>query len=87
MADERTERFAEVSVGEPTQEPTRVGEVVGESLPLRQFYKRLDIRYAISDKPCSFAPLAQLDRASDYGSEGREFESSAARHNFKGLRK
>ena len=24
-------------------------------------------------------PLAQLDRASDYGSEGREFESSAAR--------
>ena len=26
------------------------------------------------------APLAQLDRASDYGSEGREFESSPARH-------
>ncbi len=26
-------------------------------------------------------PLAQLDRASDYGSEGREFESSAARQN------
>ena len=24
--------------------------------------------------------VAQLDRASDYGSEGREFESSAARH-------
>ena len=25
--------------------------------------------------------VAQLDRASDYGSEGREFESSAARQN------
>ena len=25
------------------------------------------------------APVAQLDRASDYGSEGREFESSRAR--------
>ena len=24
------------------------------------------------------APVAQLDRASDYGSEGREFESSPA---------
>lgn len=28
-----------------------------------------------------YVPLAQLDRASDYGSEGREFESSAARQN------
>src|SRR3546814_904677 len=27
------------------------------------------------------APVAQLDRASDYGSEGWEFESSRARHN------
>ncbi len=26
------------------------------------------------------APVAQLDRASDYGSEGREFESSLAHH-------
>ena len=26
------------------------------------------------------APLAQLDRASDYESEGREFESLRARH-------
>ena len=26
------------------------------------------------------APLAQLDRASGYGPEGREFESSTARH-------
>ena len=84
VADERTGRSAAVSVGEPTQEPTGVGEVVGESLPLRQFFfsvlKKLDIRLPLSDKPCSFAPLAQLDRASDYGSEGREFESSAARH-------
>jgi hypothetical protein len=43
-------------------------------------FKKLDFRLDVSDKPCSFAPLAQLDRASDYGSEGREFESSAARH-------
>ena len=28
--------------------------------------------------PC--APVAQLDRALDYGSRGREFESSPARH-------
>ena len=28
------------------------------------------------------APVAQLDRASDYGSEGWEFESSRARHYF-----
>ena len=27
----------------------------------------------------SIAPVAQLDRASDYGSEGWEFESSRAR--------
>ena len=27
-----------------------------------------------------FAPVAQLDRASGYGPEGREFESSPARH-------
>ena len=31
------------------------------------------------------APVAQLDRASDYGSEGWEFESLRARHIFNGL--
>ena len=31
MTEERTERFAAVSVGEPTQESTRVDDVVGES--------------------------------------------------------
>ena len=31
------------------------------------------------------APLAQLDRATDYGSVGREFESLRARHNSLGL--
>src|ERR1051326_3464064 len=30
--------------------------------------------------PQACAPLAQLDRASDYESEGREFESLRARH-------
>ena len=32
------------------------------------------------------APVAQLDRASDYGSEGREFESLRARHVKIGIR-
>ena len=32
----------------------------------------------LPQQPC--APLAQLDRASDYESEGREFESLRARH-------
>ena len=31
-----------------------------------------------------YALVAQLDRASDYGSEGREFESSPARQKKKG---
>jgi hypothetical protein len=30
----------------------------------------------------NFVPLAQLDRAFDYESKGREFESLRARHNF-----
>ena len=42
MSEEQSERSAEVSVGEPTQESTRVDEVVGESLPLRQFYVKLE---------------------------------------------
>ncbi len=32
------------------------------------------------------APLAQLDRASGYEPEGREFESLRARHSFNNLR-
>ena len=32
-----------------------------------------------------FAPVAQLDRASGYGPEGREFESSSARQRDAGL--
>ena len=32
------------------------------------------------------ALVAQLDRATDYESVGREFESLQARHKFKGLR-
>jgi hypothetical protein len=31
------------------------------------------------NRPEKHVPVAQLDRASDYGSEGREFESSRAR--------
>ena len=43
-----------------------------ESLSLRHFLHK-------DSKNQKFAPLAQLDRASGYGPEGREFESSAAR--------
>jgi len=38
---------------------------------------------AIIEKfPATFAPLAQLDRASGYEPEGREFESLRAHHHF-----
>src|SRR5262249_49933511 len=43
-------------------------------LSARSFFFEVSLR-----KP---APLAQLDRASDYESEGREFESLRARHSF-----
>ena len=42
--------------------------------------KKVDNVANMSDNSASRAPVAQLDRASDYGSEGREFESSPARH-------
>ncbi len=42
--------------------------------------KSIDNVSDMSDNTALRAPLAQLDRASDYGSEGREFESLAARH-------
>jgi hypothetical protein len=48
------------------------------SLPDRNPYSNLIFRVCFN--PISYVPLAQLDRASDYGSEGREFESSRARH-------
>ena len=43
-----------------------------------------------SKNPCyalaPYAPVAQLDRASDYESEGRKFESSRVRNEIKGQR-
>ena len=43
-----------------------------------------------SKNPCyalaPYAPVAQLDRASDYESEGRKFESSRVRNENKGQR-
>ncbi len=36
-------------------------------------------------KDCGHALVAQLDRAPDYESGGREFESSRARHFFTGM--
>ena len=38
----------------------------------------LDVRWGGSVGKVCHAPVAQLDRASDYGSEGREFESLLA---------
>ena len=45
------------------------------------FEKTLDFfeKKCYNSKVLGYVPLAQLDRASDYGSEGRGFESSAAR--------
>ena len=40
------------------------------------------IFYSTIEKCMACAPIAQLDRASDYGSEGWGFESSWARHLF-----
>ena len=34
----------------------------------------------IQEHPASFAPIAQLDRVTDYESVGRRFESCWARH-------
>ena len=43
--------------------------------------KKLEIHFFLVYKyKHSDAPVAQLDRASDYGSEGCEFESRRARH-------
>jgi hypothetical protein len=49
-----------------------------EGTDLRSFAK-------IDELLSQSAPLAQLDRASDYESEGREFESLRARHLFRSL--
>ena len=38
-----------------------------------------------ANRTLRYAPVAQLDRVSDYESEGRRFESSRARHLFKML--
>ena len=38
---------------------------------------------AVKNCIIAFAPVAQLDRASGYGPEGREFESSPARQKYK----
>jgi hypothetical protein len=43
-------------------------------------FKRSGVRFpsAPSVRQAAWAPVAQLDRASDFGSEGREFESLRA---------
>ena len=55
----------------------------------REFFHFLalfDRRALPSQISCSSrAPVAQLDRASDYGSEGLRFESPRARHSFRAL--
>ena len=43
------------------------------------FYKSMVI-YILRLIKNPYAPVAQLDRVSDYESEGREFESLPARH-------
>ena len=48
---------------------------------LKNIYEKYDFfeKKCYNSKVLGYVPLAQLDRASDYGSEGRGFESSAAR--------
>ena len=50
--------------------------------PLGTVSLRLSIPAALSSVPARLAPVAQLDRASDYGSGGWGFESSRARHSL-----
>src|SRR5579864_3458549 len=49
-------------------------------MSVRQFVRSVCLRYS-----CNLAPLAQLDRASGYEPEGREFESLRAHHPLKHL--
>ena len=56
-----------------------------ETLPSVQHIGRNDFFFAIINAPL-IAPLAQLDRASGYEPEGREFESLRAHHSLFDLR-
>jgi hypothetical protein len=49
-------------------------------LPAKQEFQKWGARVRIPLSPPSYAPVAQLDRASDYGSEGLRFESLQAHH-------
>jgi hypothetical protein len=53
-------------------------------MPLPQ-HKRLDLIFPWRYPHALSAPIAQLDRASDYESEGRAFESLWARHKINDL--
>jgi hypothetical protein len=84
--------FAACFPGSAALQPVlRVIESIGAGIPsssigalalisaLLEGYPERHVRI-IPASPQGCAPLAQLDRASDYESEGREFESLRARH-------
>ena len=51
------------------------------------FFEKSMIIYFLRLKTIAHASVAQLDRVSDYESEGREFESLPARHRKRGCEK
>ena len=59
---------------------SRTGLHFGKTAGTSQWAKRFRFRYNSDTQSRNPAPLAQLDRASGYEPEGREFESLRARH-------
>ena len=64
-----------------------LGQGVGDTLLRDKIYlaQFADICYLHLSQFIAYALVAQLDRATDYESVGREFESLQARHKIKGL--
>ena len=78
-----TDYFAYGRNSQPTASRATSGKPVTPCLPPRASRdggnsfscRALDFVLPSATLPILFAPVAQLDRASDYGSEGSEFES------------
>src|SRR5690606_21297116 len=78
---------AQAAPRSPGRQVPRRGGRAAEGAPLLREYGGLNLHRGFESLPLrqplmsgQHAPVAQLDRASDYGSEGQEFESSRAHH-------